>query len=280
MHRTLLSPEAMEADKNHASAYVLHDGRIEEIPMLRGLEAIAPAASVQSTMNDLTRWLSFQARRTPALIGEAMWSELHRPEALMPRQAEPEVEHPYYALGWVHETYRGHALVLHSGAVDGFTVHLGFLPETGQGLVILMNLDLATSALMTIAYSAYDRLLGLPPIDWEARLGGKPTHLKEVAQVALDFPIESVVGRYEHPAYGTLTVRVVGDGLVMEFRKLRLTLAYQGGRWFLSREPVVEGGPHIPVWFSEERLFVRMNFEEGDPGEVFTRADKPRPTTR
>ena len=28
--------------------------------------------------------------------------------------------------------------LMHNGNIDGFTVHLGFLPETGQGLIVLM----------------------------------------------------------------------------------------------------------------------------------------------
>ena len=32
-----------------------------------------------------------------------------------------------------------------TGSIDGFTVHLGFLPETGQGLILLMNRDNATA---------------------------------------------------------------------------------------------------------------------------------------
>ena len=42
------------------------------------------------------------------------------------------------------------------------------------------------------------------------------------------FRSRTVVGRYEHPAYGALTVRAQGDRLVMQFRALRFTLAYQG----------------------------------------------------
>ena len=105
-----------------------------------------------------------------------MWRELHRPQAEMPAPDQPEVQHPSYALGWIHESYRGHPLVVHNGAIDGFTVHLGFLPETGQGLILLMNRDLATAALMALAYSAYDRLLGLEPLDWETRLSKKRCH--------------------------------------------------------------------------------------------------------
>lgn len=130
MRRTLLSPEAMEADSDHASPYALREGRAQRIPMLKRLSAIAPAGAVQSSVRDLARWLTFHATRSPALLGQGMWRELHRPQAKMPASDQPEVQHPYYALGWVHESYRGHPLVFHNGAIDGFTVHLGFLPES------------------------------------------------------------------------------------------------------------------------------------------------------
>jgi len=277
MRRTLLSAEEMETDSDHASPYAMREGSVQKIPMLKRLSAIAPAGAVQTSVRDLARWLTFHATRSPALLGEGMWRELHRPQAEMPAPDQPEVQHRYYALGWIHESYRGHPLVVHNGAIDGFTVHLGFLPETGQGLILLMNRDLATEALMALAYSAYDRLLGLEPLDWEGRLKEIPTPLQDVARTALDFPIEKVVGRFEHPAYGALTVRAKGDRLVMRFRTLRFTLAYQGGRRFLSLEPIIDGGPQISVRFSKPKngeplkLFVPLNFDEGDPVEVFTR---------
>ena len=277
MRRTLLSAEAMEADSDHASPYAIREGRVRKIPMLKRLTAIAPAGAVQSSVRDLARWLAFHATRSPPLVSEGMWRELHRPQAEMPASEQPEVQQPYYALGWIHESYRGHPLLFHNGAIDGFTVHLGFLPETGQGLIILMNRDSATEAQMALAYSAYDRLLGLEPLDWEGRLEEKPTPLQDARDIALDFPIEEVVGRYEHPAYGALTVRAKGDKLVMQFRTLRLTLVYQGKRRFLSLEPIVEGAPQISVRFAKPKigepvkLFLPLNFDEGDPVEVFTR---------
>ena len=245
--------------------------------MLKHLGAIAPAGAVQSSVRDLARWLTFHATRSPALLGERMWRELHRPQAEMPAPDQPEVQHPYYALGWIHESYRGHPLVVHNGSIDGFTVHLGFLAETGQGLIVLMNRDLATSALMALAYSTYDRLLGLQPLDWEGRLKETPQPLQNVSEVALDFPIETVVGRYEHPAYGALTVQAKGDKLAMQFRTLGSTLVYQGNRRFLSLEPIADGAPQISVRFAKQKigeplkLFVLLNFDAGDPVEVFTR---------
>jgi hypothetical protein len=95
--------------------------------------------------------------------------------------------------------------------------------------------------------------------------------------VAPDFPLQTLVGRYEHPAYGPLTVRALGDKLTLEFRTQRLTLVYRGHRQFLSQEPIADGAPQLLVRFSEQaagqplKLFVPLNFEEGDPVEVFTR---------
>jgi CubicO group peptidase (beta-lactamase class C family) len=277
MRRTFLSPEAMEADSDHASPYVVRQGRLQRMPMLKGMSAIAPAGAVQSSLRDLARWLTFHATRTPRLLGEGLWRELHRPQAQMPEWDQPEVQHPHYALGWVHEAYRGHPLVIHDGSVDGFTVHLSFLPETGQGLIILMNRDNATAALTALAYSAYDRLLGLQPLDWEERFKDLPAPLQEAAEVALDFPIQEVLGTYEHPAYGVLTVGAKGDKLTMQLRTLSLTLAYQGERRFLSLEPIADRAPQISVQFSKAKsgepvkLFVPLNFDAGDPVEVFTR---------
>jgi hypothetical protein len=75
------------------------------------------------------------------------------------------------------------------------------------------QMSTGTEALKAIAYSAYDRILGLEPLDWEARLKETPEPAQDVRDVPLDFPIEQVAGCYEHPAYGLLTARSNGDKL-------------------------------------------------------------------
>jgi CubicO group peptidase (beta-lactamase class C family) len=284
MPRTLLAAEAMEADADHASPHAIRQGRVRRIPMLKGLSAIAPAGAVHTSVRDLASWLTFHATRSPALVGESMWRDLHRPQVEMPESDHPEVRHRSYALGWIHQSYRGHPLVAHNGAIDGFVVHLGFLPETGQALIVLMNRDLATEALMAVAYSAYDRLLGLEPLDWEGRLEETPAAPPAGEQTALDFPIDDLVGTYAHPAYGPLTIGAEGDRLVMQFRSLRSTLVYQGERRFLGLEPVLDGVPPLSIRFSTPRLdeplklFVALNFDAGDPVEVMTRVSITEPS--
>jgi CubicO group peptidase (beta-lactamase class C family) len=279
MRRTFLSPEAMEADPDHASPYSIREGRARQIPMLKDLNAIAPAGAVQSNLRDLARWIAFHTTRSPGLLGEEAWRDLHRPQVeMLETDHPPEIQHHAYALGWVHESYRGHDLLVHDGAIDGFTAHLGFVPATGKGLIILMNRERAAAALRALAYSAYDRLLGLEPLDWETRFEETPEPAEDVRDVPLDFPIEEVAGNYEHPAYGAITVEAKGDRLAMQFRDFRLTLVHKGGRRFVSLEPIAESAPHISVQFPRPKpgglpeLVVQLNFDDdADPVEVFTR---------
>ena len=214
-----------------------------EIPMLKRLSAIAPAGAVQSSVRDLARWLTFHATRSPALLGEGMWRELHRPQAEMPAPDQPEVQHPYYALGWIHESYRGHPLVVHNGAIDGFTVHLGFLPETGQGLILLMNRDLATDG----ADGACLQRLRSPSRARAAGLGAKARGNADTVAGCPGYRARLSDrrggGEIRASRVRALTVRAKGDKLAMQFRTLRSTLVYQGERRFLSLEPIADGGP-------------------------------------
>ena len=277
MHHTVLSAEAMAADADHAFPYAIRENRVEKIPVLMQLSAIAPAGAVSSSVRDLARWLTFHTARSPDILGEHYWLQLHRPQAEMPKAEQPEVQQPQYALAWIHETYRGHPIIVHNGSIDGYTVHLGFIPETGQGLILLMNRDFATAATMTLAYSAYDHILGLEPIDWETRLKETLEPLPDISAVRRDFLLSNLEGRYEHPAYGPLTIRAQGDSLSMRFRTFHFTLVYQGNLEFLSKEPIVSGGPRLVVRFSNSasgdtrQLFVPLNFDVGDPVEVFTK---------
>jgi hypothetical protein len=130
---------------------------------------------------------------------------------------------------------------------------------------------------MALAYSAYDHLLGLEPLDWETRLVEETLPpLQDVPAVPLDFPLSKVAGRYEHPAYGPLTVRANGDQLLMQFRHFRFTLVYQGKLGFLSQEPFSTGAADFGSILEPEarrvsKLFVPFNFDLDDPVQVFTR---------
>ena len=117
-----------------------------------------------------------------------------------------------------------------------------------------MNRDRATAALMALAYSAYDRLLGLAPIDWEAQARGCADTVASHSAISRStFRSQSSWAATSIPRTGRSRCGRKGDKLAMQFRTLRFTLVYQGHRQFLSVEPIAEGAPQISVRFSKPK---------------------------
>src|SRR5690606_8092676 len=88
-----------------------------------------------------------------------------------------------------------------------------------------------------ITQRAFDLALGLDPIDWRARLGGSepgrraPGDRRAAApkadgpRPAPARPLQEYAGRYSHPAYGIVEVRVKdGSALELEFHGDRFPL--------------------------------------------------------
>jgi len=145
--------------------------------------------------------------------------ELHKPQMVVGESGQdPEITGTSYAMGWFVESYRGHARVHHGGNIDGFSAMVSFVPAQGVGVVALTNMDAAPLP-QIVARQALDRLLGLPAIDWSARLllrreagrkaekAGKAKGAQERKPGTLPaHPLDEYAGDYEHPAYGVVSV--------------------------------------------------------------------------
>src|SRR5580658_3941341 len=95
----------------------------------------------------------------------------------------PEVGTGGYGLGLIISTYRGHKLVEHGGNIDGFSAEFAFLPQDGIGVAVLANLD-GTGLPNVVAYSVFDRLLGLPQTPWSQRFLFQEQQAKKAQQDA------------------------------------------------------------------------------------------------
>jgi len=137
-----------------------------------------------------------------------------------------------YAMGWVDTTFRGHHMVWHNGGIDGFHSLLSMLPEDKIGVVILSNLS-DNRALEPIAYSAFDRLLGLSPDPWLDRykaLGDKAKKADDEAKknklstaktgTQPSHPLAEFAGEYSNPGYGTVKIALHGQDLTITFNQL------------------------------------------------------------
>jgi hypothetical protein len=137
-----------------------------------------------------------------------------------------------YAMGWVDTTFRGHHMVWHNGGIDGFHSLVTILPEDKIGVVFLSNLS-NDSALERIAYSAFDRLLGLSLDPWLDRYKSLDEKAKKAEEEAKknkvstaktgtqpSHPIADFAGEYTSPDYGTVKIAQEGQDLTIAFNQL------------------------------------------------------------
>jgi len=243
MSETNFSVEDSKKAPDFASPYQFVKGKVEQIPFCN-IDAIAPAGAINSTALDMARWVLLNLNKGRAgekgetrIVSEAVLAQIHAPQVVVPGSLKyDELFYGIYGMGWRISAYRGHLLVGHGGAIDGFSATVSMLPRDNIGLVLLNNLEDAPINSI-LAYNIFDRLLGLEPVDWNARikadlaaakaeaakkkqeedkdrkLDAKPTHV-----------LEDYAGEYEHPAYGVFSIRKEGEGLLGTFHATNLAL--------------------------------------------------------
>jgi hypothetical protein len=209
----------------------------------RNITNVGPAGSINASAADLAPWLKVHLNGG-TLDGKKIVSPLTVENLHAPRmetgakQTEPDIVPGGYALGWFTDIYRGVQRVHHGGNIDGFSALVLLVPAEKIGMAILVNQD--GSALPgLLARHALDRLLGLPPKDWNADRLEKRTQMKAAEKEAKSrkaevrkagtkpaHPIEEYAGEYENPGYGTLKVARTTDGLSMTYNGITTPLEH------------------------------------------------------
>lgn len=243
MRRSNFSVAGMERDSNAALPYREKDEKMARLPY-RSLDQIGPAGSINSTAEDMARWVKLHLGRGSydgrEVISEGTLSLLHTPQVVISGAAgsSKELLFNLYAMGWFVQSYRGHRLVHHGGNIDGFTALVSMMPDDSTGVVILTNQDgsaLPMAAMLTI----YDRLLGFEKVDWSGKMKGRVTgaeemvkqneNRKDVDRIPGTVPshrLEAYAGEYESPAYGVIRVSVERDRLKVAFNDMSSPLEH------------------------------------------------------
>ncbi|MEV6603526.1 serine hydrolase domain-containing protein [Kutzneria sp. NPDC051319] len=113
------------------------------------------AGGIGSTLEDLLRF--DQALRTESIADAALQRRLFSPTRLATGRAEG------YGLGWKLGAYRGHGLIYHGGAIQGFTCLYLRLPDDDLGIILLTNLQGFPAR--NIARRLIDTVLEQPPVE-------------------------------------------------------------------------------------------------------------------
>jgi CubicO group peptidase (beta-lactamase class C family) len=229
MPRTVFTVDAMQLDADHALPYRLppgKDAQPERIPY-RNIDLVGPAGSLDSSVAEMSRWLllNLQGGKIDGkqLIQPSTLAELHAPQMSVPNPPAPDTrmaQHAY-GMGWVVGVYRGHKVVEHGGAIDGFTTQVSFFPDDGFGVVTFANRN--TALPNQVGREIADRLLGLEKIEWIAEgiarekaaaaagaEAAKKVDTLRVAGTRPSHPLAAYAGSYSHPGYGMLEVKTAG----------------------------------------------------------------------
>lgn len=188
---------------------------------------VGPNGAVNSSVNDLLKYVRFYLDRDQKLISAAARRELWKPVTVTPDST--------YALGWNVYSDRGHKVVSHGGAITGFTAHITLLPDDRVGIIVLNNLSSAFPTVM--AQGLMERLLGLAPlqerVERQARVRTEP---RKISNTKASLPLAGFAGDYSHPAYGVIKVSENGSGLRVTFAATTVDLKhYHYDTWEFGR---------------------------------------------
>jgi CubicO group peptidase (beta-lactamase class C family) len=224
MKRTNFSVDDSQKDADFALPYREREGKIERIPF-RGLTNMGPAGSINSSVNEMSRWVLVHLNG--GKLGDAQIINpqtlqdmhlVHMPTGETP--AIPEVTPANYGMGWFVDSYRGHGRVHHGGNIDGFSAMVSMIPRDRVGFVALANKN-ATGLPELLIRHATDLILGLEAKDWvgeaaKSKVKGdeatKEAEKKKATRRVVDtkpsHKLEDFAGDYFHPGYGDLKVTV------------------------------------------------------------------------
>jgi len=236
-----------------AFAYSKQNNEVEKIPF-HLIDEIGPAGSINSNVDDMAKYVKMHLGKGKPVMSERSWTMMTSPQmSIQGARNQRELGDSSYGMALNLSTYRGHKIVSHGGGIDGFSALMSFLPDDQVGMIILTNLN-GNPMTAQLSYAVYDALLGLPPIDWPARLKARPqprnTDRTQVARVEgthPSHPLEAYAGDYSHPGYGKIHVDANGTALKLTFNGMAVPLTHFHYDVF---EGLIKTTSRAPVKFS------------------------------
>jgi len=239
MKKTRYTLVDAKASPNHANPHILSGNKVAPSDWL-DLDRIVAAGGVVSSVSDMANYVklhlgdgTIDGKR---LVSAAQLEETHSPQMAIPKDwpqygCVTVTNVSNYCLGWIKSDYRGQTIVTHGGYVDGFQSRLTMIPSAGVGVIVLTNLTPGSTP-MAIANGILDDLIRLPAMNWNTELKciDKASEDAEKARAKQkeatrkrgtrpSKKLEEYAGRYEHPAYGVLTIKLDHGALAAEFGK-------------------------------------------------------------
>lgn len=221
-------------------------------------QGLGPAGSIISSINDLSNWVIAQINggkfKGTQVIPAAIITETMKPA--IPYSSVPdryfENLNAMYGMGRATSSYKGHYLAQHGGAIGGIFSNISIMPADSIGVIVFTNRISQLPAL--IAFTVYDRLLGLQETPWSERglkdyLKGKETARESrkkpdadrVTGTSPSHELADYTGIFEDPAYGRLHITLRNDSLIFKFNQYELPLYHYHYDRFMTPDDQLYG---------------------------------------
>lgn len=262
MKNTMVLSTGVEKQSNVATPYTTsYTNQLKKVPF-DNWNNLAPAASIISSVSDLSHWLMMQLD-SGRYNGKQVvpWQAIQKTRdvnIVTGSRKSPSLPMHFrgYGLGLFAADYNGRQIYWHTGGAGGMVSNVCFVPEEKLGIAILTNND-NQNFFELLRYQILDAYLGVPYVNrslsqlegfrqgmqqqvaeingWKARVkGSKP-----------ELPLSSYAGTYNNQLYGTITISQTGNQLKINFGTkpdLSATLDYMdNGEWLMQYNNIEYG---------------------------------------
>ncbi len=241
----------MEKAKDRSFGYIYNfDTKETKKLPYRNIDAVAPAGSINSSANDMAKWLNFILSGGVTPDGKRLVSEKGYEEWLKPQMKMNAAGTASYGLGWMIGKWNDLKVVQHGGNIDGFNALVATIPEKKLGFVMLTNVSGSSlgGELMPIVW---ENILGkpeAPKTDSNSTGPEKEAGTYRLEEAGVDFEIKWKDGKLVAvvPGQPEYTLENVGgrkyklggapDGFFVTFNEKGLFLQQPQGDYTLPKK--------------------------------------------
>lgn len=221
-------------------------------------EGLGPAGSIISSINDLSNWVIAQINggrfKGNQIIPAGIIKETMKPA--IPYSSVPdryfENLNAMYGMGRATSSYKGHYLAQHGGSIGGIYSNISIMPADSIGVIVFTNRISQLPGI--IAFTVYDRLLGLPETQWSerglkdylkaretARESRKKQDTDRIMGTSPSHELADYAGIFEDPAYGRVYITLRNDSLYFRFNQYELPLFHYHYDRFMTPDDQLYG---------------------------------------
>ena len=273
MNASGFTNQEMSKPGNYAKAYFEPDStrRLQQFTYLAQSNALGPAGTIQSSVNDMSHWMIAQLNegkyKGQQVIPEAVIKQTLIPNTIADKEGKwSELSNGLYGLGRLIQTYKGYKITTHTGSIDGYYSNLTFIPSENLGIFMVHNSSAAEFLRSVMAFPLMDRLLNLTITPWSERYKKdyniykadekrrKETLLAtQVSNTVPSHPLVAYCGKYVNSMYGPMEIEWQNDSLLLLFRGQKALLHHFHYDQFATNE-LDSGQPGYRIYFSTNNL--------------------------